>query len=73
MVRLLDAAEASGLVTRAPDPADRRRRVVSLTRAGEARLRAATEVAQEVQDEFLAPLSQAERRTLHALLERLDR
>jgi DNA-binding MarR family transcriptional regulator len=73
MVRLLDAAEGGGLVTRAPDPADRRRRVVSLTPDGEAALRAAMEVARAVEDELLAPLSDAERRTLHALLERLER
>ena len=73
MVRLLDAAEGGGLVTRAPDPADRRRRVVSLTPDGEAALRAAMEVARAVEDELLAPLSAAERRTLHALLERLER
>jgi DNA-binding MarR family transcriptional regulator len=73
MVRLLGEAEAAGLVTRAPDPADRRRRVVSLTPDGEAGLRAALEVAQRVQEELLEPLSAAERRTLHTLLERLPR
>jgi DNA-binding MarR family transcriptional regulator len=73
MVRLVDAAEAGGLVVRAPDPADRRRRVVSLTPDGETALRASMEVARAVEDELLAPLSEAERRTLHALLGRLDR
>jgi DNA-binding MarR family transcriptional regulator len=73
MVRLLDAAEASGLVTRTPDPTDRRRRVISLTPDGEAGLRAAMEIARALEDELLAPLTAAERRTLHALLERLER
>jgi len=71
MVRLLDAAEAGGLVRRTPDPFDRRRRVISLTDDGEAGLRAAMEVAHEIQEELLAPLSAAERRTLHELLEKL--
>jgi DNA-binding MarR family transcriptional regulator len=71
MVRHLDAAEATGLVTRTPDPADRRRRVVSLTPDGAAGLRAAMEVARGIEDELLAPLDAAERRTLHALLARL--
>ena len=55
MLRLLDAAEAGGLVRRTPDPSDRRRRVVSLTDDGEAGLRAAMEVAHEIQEELLAP------------------
>ncbi|HEY6891148.1 MAG TPA: MarR family transcriptional regulator [Solirubrobacter sp.] len=73
MVRLIDAAEANGIVRRDLDPADRRRRVVSLTPAGEAKLTAATQTARHVQDELLAPLSAAERVTLHELLERLLR
>jgi DNA-binding MarR family transcriptional regulator len=73
MVRLLDGAEGSGLIQRAPDPADRRRRVVSITAEGESVLRAALEIARSVEEELLAPLSAAERRTLHALLERLSR
>jgi DNA-binding MarR family transcriptional regulator len=73
MVRLIDAAEANGVVRRDLDPADRRRRVVSLTPAGDAQLTAATRTAREVQDELLAPLSAAERLTLHEYLERLLR
>ena len=74
MVRLLDAARGDGLVRRDARPADRRRRVVSLTPEGETgagarRSRRPT----AVQDELLAPLSAAERRTLHELLERLLR
>jgi DNA-binding MarR family transcriptional regulator len=55
------------------DAADRRRRVVSLTPAGETALAEAIETAQQVQDELLAPLSAAERLTLHEYLERLLR
>jgi MarR family transcriptional regulator, lower aerobic nicotinate degradation pathway regulator len=71
MVRLLDAAEANGVVRRDLDTADRRRRVVSLTPEGDAALMAAMETAHRVQDELLAPLSAAERLTLHEYLERL--
>jgi DNA-binding MarR family transcriptional regulator len=71
MVRLLDTAEAEGLVTRAPDPADRRRRLISLTPDGEAALRVAMEVARSIEEEVLAPLSETERRRLHSLLSKL--
>jgi DNA-binding MarR family transcriptional regulator len=71
MVRLIDASEASGVVRRDLDPHDRRRRVVSLTPKGEEALSEAMETARNVQDELLAPLSAAERLTLHELLERL--
>ena len=73
MVRLLDSAEAGGLARRAPDPADRRRRLVSLTAAGRAALEAALEEARAVEEELLAALDAEERRTLHALLLRLPR
>ena len=71
MVRLIDAAEANGVVRRDLDPHDRRRRTVSLTPEGESALAAATRTALRVQDELLAPLSAAERLTLHEFLERL--
>ncbi|WP_081686000.1 MarR family winged helix-turn-helix transcriptional regulator [Candidatus Solirubrobacter pratensis] len=73
MVRLLDAASARGLVRRDADPADRRRRRVVLTRAGEAELEAAMTAAREVERELLAGLEESERRTLHELLSRLPR
>ena len=73
IVRLIDAAEANGVVRRDLDPADRRRRVVSLTAAGEARLTEAMATALRAQDQLLAPLSAAERLTLHEFLERLLR
>jgi DNA-binding MarR family transcriptional regulator len=73
MVRLLDAASDAGLVVRAADPVDRRRRLVSLTSAGSAALRSYFEVAREVEDEVLAPLDASERVALHALLAKLPR
>jgi MarR family transcriptional regulator, lower aerobic nicotinate degradation pathway regulator len=59
---------ARGLVQRAPDPADRRRNVISMTPAGAAHLRRLDELATGVQDELLAPLSPAERQQLIRLL-----
>ncbi len=73
MVRLIDAAEEAGLVRRELDPHDRRRRVVKLTPDGASALTAAMATAREVEAELLAPLDEAERRTLHDLLARLPR
>jgi len=62
---------ARGLAQRAPDPADRRRNVVSITRAGTVHLRRLDELLDGVQDELLAPLSPAERQQLIRLLDRI--
>jgi DNA-binding MarR family transcriptional regulator len=60
-----------GFVERAPDPDDRRRNQVRLTRAGANGLRRMDRALDQVQDELLAPLSAAERQTLTRLLTRL--
>ena len=60
-----------GLTQRAPDPADRRRNVISITPAGTAHLRRLDELLDGVQDELLAPLSPAERQQLIRLLNRI--
>jgi MarR family transcriptional regulator, lower aerobic nicotinate degradation pathway regulator len=60
-----------GLAGRAPDPADRRRNVISITPAGTAHLRRLDELLAGVQDELLAPLSSAERQQLIRLLNRI--
>ncbi len=73
MVRLVDAAESSGLVVRSADPSDRRRRRVSLTDAGAAALRSHMEAARSVEDDVLAGLDVRERRVLHSLLAKLPR
>jgi MarR family transcriptional regulator, lower aerobic nicotinate degradation pathway regulator len=62
---------ARGLAQRAPDPADRRRNVISITAAGTAHLRRLDELVAGVQDELLAPLSPAERQQLIRLLNRI--
>ena len=60
-----------GLAGRAPDPADRRRNVISITAAGTAHLRRLEELLADVQDELLTPLSPAERQQLARLLSRI--
>jgi DNA-binding MarR family transcriptional regulator len=60
-----------GLAGRAPDPADRRRNVISITPAGTAHLRRLEELLADVQDELLTPLSPAERQQLARLLSRI--
>jgi DNA-binding MarR family transcriptional regulator len=71
IVGLLDEMEGRGFLTRAPDPADRRRHRVELTRRGHVVLGRATEAARTGEADLLAPLDPAERRKFHALLVRL--
>jgi MarR family transcriptional regulator, lower aerobic nicotinate degradation pathway regulator len=71
LVGLLDELEQDGLIKRKPDPADRRRNVVTLKPEGEARLLELREISKRVEDDFLAPLSKDERRQLHDLLQKV--
>lgn len=73
MVAALEQLEGDGLVARAPDPDDKRRRIVSITTAGKRRLAKLDGVVASVQDELLAPLSGDEREELVRLLGRLAR
>jgi DNA-binding MarR family transcriptional regulator len=60
-----------GQVERAPDDADRRRNVVTLTSAGRRQLHRLDRLIAGVQESLLAPLSAAERDDLASLLRRL--
>ncbi|WP_255473696.1 MarR family winged helix-turn-helix transcriptional regulator [Micromonospora sp. ALFpr18c] len=69
VVAAINDLAGRGLLVRAPDPADRRRNVISLTDAGADEARRMTATVGRVQDELLAPLSTAERDQLTRLLE----
>lgn len=71
LVTLLDELEAAGHVERAADPGDRRRKIVSITGAGTAVLDELGALVHAADDDLLAPLSDAERRTLVELLTRI--
>jgi DNA-binding MarR family transcriptional regulator len=71
LIALLDDLESEGLLTRAPDPADRRARVVRLTPTGRRRLTAARADIRSMEAELLGDLKASERRSLLALLPRL--
>jgi DNA-binding MarR family transcriptional regulator len=68
LVTLLNPLEVVGLVTRARDPADRRRHLVTLTAAGERALDSASRAQKEAEDELFASLSDDQRKHLGALL-----
>jgi DNA-binding MarR family transcriptional regulator len=71
MVAMIDALEQSGLAERRPHAADRRKRELYLTPAGEQALAAGREVGERVTEEVLGPLSVEERKQLNAMLRRL--
>lgn len=71
MTHRVDRLVASGLVTRGPDPDDRRGVLVQLTFTGRTRVDAALESLVQHEDRLLQPLGKAERRELAALLRRL--
>jgi DNA-binding MarR family transcriptional regulator len=68
LVRILDALEDDGLVTRLRDRSDRRRHMVSLTTAGRRQLRRLRDTIDGLEEELLAPLDESSRQTLHTLL-----
>jgi len=71
MVAAINELADHHLVERAPDPADRRRNIISLTAAGRRQLRRLEKQLAETQDELLAPLLPDERQRFAELLSRL--
>jgi DNA-binding MarR family transcriptional regulator len=68
MVSLVDQLERAGLAKRRPQQQDRRAREVLITPKGRLALKRARELAEEVEDDVLQGLSQAERRRLVELM-----
>jgi DNA-binding MarR family transcriptional regulator len=68
----LDRLEQAGLITRAPDPEDRRGVVITLTGEGRALIDAVTEAHLENERRLLGALSEAERVRLADLLRKLQ-
>lgn len=71
MVAVVNDLQADGLVTRTPDPKDRRKNAVEISAAGRRRLRRTEELGDRANDELTAGLTPAEREQLMALLARV--
>jgi MarR family transcriptional regulator, transcriptional regulator for hemolysin len=71
MVATVDALEEAGLAERRPSKLDRRVRVIAVTKAGEAKVREARKVIEQVQADVLARLPAREREALLSGLTRL--
>ncbi|AQZ66758.1 Transcriptional regulator, MarR family [[Actinomadura] parvosata subsp. kistnae] len=71
MVAVVNELEERGHVERAPDPADRRRNVITMTTTGRRHLERLDELISGFQDDLLAPLTGPEREQFSALLARL--
>jgi DNA-binding MarR family transcriptional regulator len=68
---LVDGLEREGLLTRRPDPRDRRATLIELGPSARERWEQVRALQREISDEVLAPLDAAERRQLLHLLQRL--
>jgi DNA-binding MarR family transcriptional regulator len=71
LVGLLDELEEQRLVERRRDTKDRRRHTVRLTAEGKRALAKLRTLSGKLENEFLAPLDERERKQLHKLLLRL--
>ncbi|QLH24981.1 MarR family winged helix-turn-helix transcriptional regulator [Streptomyces sp. Rer75] len=71
MVGIVGDLEGEGLVTRSPDPRDRRKNAIAISEEGERRLVRTRRLGDEANDELTAGLSTAEREQLMALLRRV--
>jgi MarR family transcriptional regulator, lower aerobic nicotinate degradation pathway regulator len=71
LVAMMSELERRGLVQRSADPSNRRRNIVTITRAGSKQLRALDKMLDEIQERVIAPLSQNERLQLTKLLRKL--
>ena len=70
LVGVLDELEAAGFITRAPDPADRRARIVTATPAGLSVLIAANADVRQAEDELLGDIPAEAREQVYQALRR---
>lgn len=68
LVPILDSLEARGLVSRETDPADRRRRLIELTLAGQRIVAELSALGEQNERELLAPVPPADRESLRRIL-----
>jgi DNA-binding MarR family transcriptional regulator len=68
---VVDRLKAKGMVRASPDPADRRRTILSVAPAYRARIGALHAAGHEISAATLDPLTEAEAATLNALLRRI--
>jgi DNA-binding MarR family transcriptional regulator len=73
LIALLDELERDGLVTRRPDPADRRARTIEITAEGRRRHAAARASIREMEEDVLAGLDDDRRAALLEALAVLSR
>jgi DNA-binding MarR family transcriptional regulator len=71
LIGLLDELEREGLVTRTPDPADRRARIVALTAAGKRRHAAARKDIRAMEEDLLGAVPPRDRERLLRVLAQL--
>jgi MarR family transcriptional regulator for hemolysin len=71
LVRLLDRLEAAGLVSRLPDPHDRRAYLLTLTAKAQPLIARIHDIVRTIQSEARLGLSDIETKQLHALLGRI--
>lgn len=72
LVTLLDELEELKMLARRVDAADRRRKIVAITPAGERHLEDMDQLIFGAEADLLAPLTAAERKTLLSLLRRVS-
>lgn len=67
----VDDLQSAGFVARQTDEADRRRKIVALTRSGRRELATLDRIAHRIADDLLAPIPERRRRQLHEDLHRV--
>lgn len=72
ITQLVDRLEADGLVTRKPDPKDRRTRLAVMTAAGRKACKEGLRIQQQTERDLFGALTRDEAHQLAALMEKLE-